>query len=67
MTGLFDVVLPPKILTCVIITYGACTRGGGRRPGFEATRINERDQFAWAIVLLNKVLWRINDNHVLMV
>ena len=27
---------PPKILPRVIITYGACARGGGRRPGFEA-------------------------------
>ena len=29
--------LPSKILPRVIITYGACARGGGRRPGFEAT------------------------------
>ena len=27
---------PPKILPRVIKTYGACARGGGRRPGFEA-------------------------------
>ena len=27
-----------KILPRVIITYGACARGGGRRPGFEAKR-----------------------------
>ena len=26
----------PKILPRVFITYGACARGGGRRPGFEA-------------------------------
>ena len=26
-----------KILPRVIITYGACARGGGRRPGFEAS------------------------------
>ena len=29
-------ILPTKILPRVIITYGACARGGGRRPGFEA-------------------------------
>ena len=28
--------LPTKILPRVIITYGACARGGGRRPRFEA-------------------------------
>ena len=32
----------PKILPRVIITYGACARGGGRRPGFEATKILPR-------------------------
>ena len=28
--------MPTKILPRVIITYGACARGGGRRPGLEA-------------------------------
>ena len=27
----------PKILPRVIITYGACARGGGRRPCFDRT------------------------------
>ena len=31
--------LPTKILPRVIITYGACARGGGRRPGFEAIAV----------------------------
>ena len=33
---------PPKILPRVIITYGACARGGGRRPGFEASHVHRR-------------------------
>ena len=33
----WEYLLPPKILPRVIITYGACARGGGRRPGFEAS------------------------------
>ena len=33
---------PTKILPRVIITYGECSRGGGRRPGFEATYIRRR-------------------------
>ena len=45
----------PKILPRVIITYGACARGGGRRPGFEARRAprstvgiyGERKTIAW--------------------
>ena len=32
--------LPTKILPRVIITYGACARGGGRRPGFEASYLS---------------------------
>ena len=32
--------MPTKILPRVIITYGACPRGGGRRPGFEASTCN---------------------------
>ena len=40
---------PPKILPRVIITYGACARGGGRRPGFEASplRMLASDNYAW--------------------
>ena len=34
--------LPMKILPRVIITYGACARGGGRRPGFETTTALQR-------------------------
>ena len=30
------------VLPRVIITYGACARGGGRRPGFEASDSAER-------------------------
>ena len=30
--------LPPKNHLRIINTYGACARGGGRRPGFEASK-----------------------------
>ena len=36
-----------KILPRVIITYGACARGGGRRPGFEATIVTRARVRAW--------------------
>ena len=48
--------LPPKKHLRIINTYGACARGGGRRPGYEATRPSFPPAKAW-LREASRLLW----------